>query len=259
MDPSEEGTLLIATSTIVLLAFALTVLAVMIIYRKRKVQHAQEIALMNEKFTSELLQTQLEVQQQTMQHIGREIHDNVGQQLTLAYLYTQQINAATEPGINVQHIATIINDSLTELRNLSRGLVDTHTIASSDLATLIKSECLKIKASGLCDINITVSPGLRELSPAVKIFMLRIFQEFVQNSIKHSGCSLLTVELSQLEKGIQLVSEDNGKGFQADEHHASGAGMTNMKRRAEIIGGTFTLESAPDNGTRMRLFIPTEF
>ena len=148
MDESKEGALLIATAMVVLVAFVITVLAVMIIYRKRKLQHEQEIALMNEKFTSELLQTQLEVQQQTMQRIGQEIHDNVGQQLTLAYLYAQQIRITDEPiAAKVQGVASLINDSLTDLRNLSRGLVDVHSIQSVDLAELIRLECQKVKSA----------------------------------------------------------------------------------------------------------------
>jgi signal transduction histidine kinase len=258
MDETQEGTLLIATSTVVLVAFTITVLAVMLIYRKRKVQHAQEIALMNEKFTSELLQTQLEVQQQTMQRIGREIHDNVGQQLTLAYLYAQQIHTTDTPlAEKVQGVASLINDSLTDLRNLSRGLVDVHAIQSAGLPELIRLECEKVKTAAHCSIDLSMTPTLKELSPAVKIFVLRIFQEFVQNSIKHSKCTLLTVALTQLEKGIQLVSEDNGKGF---SHESSeGVGLTNMKKRAQMIGGTFSLESKQGIGTTMRLFVPTEF
>jgi signal transduction histidine kinase len=258
MDESQEGTLLIATSTVVLVAFVITVLAVMLIYRKRRVQHEQEIALMNEKFTSELLQTQLEVQQQTMQRIGQEIHDNVGQQLTLAYLYAQQIHINDEPiAEKVQGVASLINDSLTDLRSLSRGLVDAHSIHSADLAELIRLECQKVKTTAPCEVKLSITNALKELSPAVKIFVLRIFQEFVQNSMKHSKCSLLTVELSQQEKGIQLVSEDDGKGF--DYETGLGVGLTNMKKRAQMIGGTFFLESNQGMGTKMRLFVPTEF
>jgi signal transduction histidine kinase len=258
MDESQEGTLLIATSMVVLVAFVIAVLAVMLIYRKRRVQHEQEIALMNEKFTSELLQTQLEVQQQTMQRIGQEIHDNVGQQLTLAYLYAQQIHATDESVVaKVQGVASLINDSLTDLRSLSRGLVDVHSIQSADLAELIRSECLKIKTTALFEVKLSITNTLKELSPAVKIFVWRIFQEFTQNSMKHSKCSLLTVELSQQEKGIQLVTEDNGKGF--GEESSQGVGLTNMKKRAQMIGGTFLLERKQGMGTKMRLFVPTEF
>jgi signal transduction histidine kinase len=258
MDESKEGALLIVTSMVVLVAFVLTVLAVMLIYRKRRVQHEQEIALMNERFTSELLQTQLEVQQQTMQRIGREIHDNVGQQLTLAYLYSQQIHATDESvATKVQGVASLINDSLTDLRNLSRGLVDVHCMQSADLAELIRSECMKIKTTALCEVKLSINNALKELSPAVKLFVWRIFQEFAQNSMKHSKCSLLTVELSQQEKGIQLVSEDDGKGF--GEQSSAGVGLTNMKKRAQMIGGTFLLETRLGVGTKMRLFVPTEF
>ena len=112
MDDSSEGLLLIGTTMVVLVAFAMSVLAVMIIYRRRKLQHLEEIKAMNERFSRELLEAQLEVQRQTMQYIGREIHDNVGQQLTLAFLYTQQLHPE-DPKVasQLQSVAKIIDES----------------------------------------------------------------------------------------------------------------------------------------------------
>jgi signal transduction histidine kinase len=89
----ENGYILIGLLVLFYLFFCLHFLTVMLIYRKRKLEHAKEVEIMNEKFTQELLNAQLEVQQQTMQYIGREIHDNVGQKLTLAALYIQQLDA----------------------------------------------------------------------------------------------------------------------------------------------------------------------
>jgi signal transduction histidine kinase len=118
MDDTKEGLLLIGTTMIVLLAFLVTVLAVMAIYRKRKLQHTREISDMNERFGRELLQTQVEVQQQTMKQIGWEIHDNVGQKLTLAVLYAEQLDLG-DPGAaqKISSIASIIHESLGDLRS----------------------------------------------------------------------------------------------------------------------------------------------
>ena len=98
-----------------LMVFLITILAVMIIYRRRKLQHLAEIDKMNERFTGELLQAQMEVQQETMQYIGREIHDNIGQKLTLAVLYVQQLDIAnSRVQEKVDSIAAIINESLAD-------------------------------------------------------------------------------------------------------------------------------------------------
>jgi signal transduction histidine kinase len=260
MDEAQEGSLLIATTMIVLVAFVLTVLAVMLIYRKRRVEHEHQIALMNEKFTREVLQIQLEVQQNTMQYIGREIHDNVGQKLTLAFLYTQQLQIDNaELAAKVQSIGSVVNESLADLRDLSRGLIDVTTMYQADLPEIIKHECDKVQATGLCEVHFT-SGGLDvKISPTIKNFVLRIFQEFIQNTIKHSACSRLDVELVLRPEGLGLASRDNGKGFQMkDGVYTGGVGLMNMKKRAEIIGASIVIQSQPGEGTKMNLFIPKD-
>jgi signal transduction histidine kinase len=96
-------------------------------------------------------------------------------------------------------------------------------------------------------------------SVAVKSFVLRIFQEFMQNSLKHARCSKITVTITELEEGIAFQAADDGIGFEgnADENHR-GLGLNNMKTRAEMMHADFTLTSAPGAGTIMRLYIPSD-
>jgi signal transduction histidine kinase len=255
MDESKEGVLLIATTMVVLVAFALTVLAVMIIYRRRKLQHLQEIRTIEEKFSRELLEAQLEVQRQTMQHIGREIHDHVGQQLTLAFLYMQQMQPENSTASHqLQSIATIINESLADLRNLSRSLTNPSYLENG-LDQLINLECAKVRSTKHCDVTYESNAATLESSGAVKSFVLRILQEFMQNSLKHSQCTRIDVSLDNGPDGLWLHASDNGKGFLETEQH-SGIGLANMRKRATIIGGNLTLESTLQQGTRLKLFIP---
>ena len=256
MDSSQEGILLIATTMVVLTAFALTVLAVMIIYRKRKLQHALEIREINEKFARELLEAQLEVQQQTMQHIGREIHDNVGQQLTLAFLYMQQLQSA-EPNVaeRIQSVTAIIDDAIIDLRKLSKSLTN-DTFMDSDLDQLIKLECSKVRSTRLCKVDFECSSSPIESSDAVKSFVVRILQEFLQNSLKHSQCKTIDVKLFSAENGIILTAMDDGKGFSHDNGQ-SGIGLANMRKRASIIGADLIIDSS-QQGTSLRLFIPSQ-
>ena len=192
-----------------------------------------------------------------MQQIGREIHDNVGQQLTLAFLYTQQIHR-DEPKIAAQakSIAKIIDESLADLRNLSRSLTNPGFV-ESDLDQLIKLECSKVRSARVCEVNFECNTPSLESSDAVKSFVLRILQEFLQNSLKHSQCTTISVELAGNENGIVLSAMDNGKGFTDNNHHA-GIGLANMRKRAAIIGADLTMESSPQQGTRLKLFIPSK-
>ncbi len=255
MDNPQEGILLIATTTVMLIAFALTVLAVMIIYRRRKLQHDQEIKSMNEKFSRELLEAQIEVQRQTMQHIGTEIHDNVGQQLTLAFLRAQAIHA-TDPDAEtqIQSIGKIINGALADLRNLSRSLTDPNLL-EKDMTQLIQLECAKIRSTKLCDINFNGTAPAHDFSTEVKSFVLRILQEFLQNSIKHSKCTAIEIDLVNENNGVLLKAADNGIGFVEAEKQA-GMGLASMRKRATIIGADITIESEAHQGTRLKLFVP---
>lgn len=255
MDDSKEGILLIATSMVVLIAFSLTVLAVMMIYRKRKVEHLHEIGRMNEKFARELLEAQLEAQRQTMQYIGREIHDHVGQELTLAYLLTQQLDAKASKEVNqIKAVGKIINESLNDLRNLSRSLTDS-ALGENDLDQLIKLECYKVRSAKVCQVTYRCRARAIKSSDAVKSFVVRILQEFVQNSLKHSQCTSISVELSAQPDGVMLTAADNGKGFEEVPLHP-GVGLANMRKRAAIIGAELRIESAREQGTRLQLFIP---
>lgn len=108
--------------------FVLFVVAVIMYirkYRQRKKEYLNEIEVKNEIHKRELLATQLEIQQATMQQIGRELHDNIGQKLTLVSLYTQQLlyeNKVPEVSETIEQVSQIINQSLQDLRSLSKNI-----------------------------------------------------------------------------------------------------------------------------------------
>lgn len=257
----NEGFLLIGTSMIILVALVISILAVMLIYRKRKVEHEKEKAMINEEHAKELLTAQLEMQQQTMEYIGREIHDSVGQKLTLASLYAQQIDYEKQyPQISerIAAVGNIINESLSELRSLSKSLTDDH-IGQTDLIILIQQECTKINSTGLCIIHFNTNIQKLPASYTIKNITMRIVQEFIQNSLKHGGCTEININIESTNEGLNIVTTDNGKGFDINQvGNKKGIGLNNMKKRAAIIGAIIKIQSQPGEGTNMQLFIPTE-
>ena len=227
-------------------------------FRRRVTLNEKEKAEINEQHAQELLTSQLEVQQQTMQYIGREIHDNVGQKLTLAALYAQQIDYEKRyPQINdrIVDVSTIINESLSELRSLSKSLTSDY-IAQNDLITLIKTECDKVTAASICTINFSCTIDTMNVSYQEKNIIIRIIQEFIQNSLKHAECSLLEISITDSDEGILIGVADNGKGFLEKEVEGKGIGLNNIKKRAEIIDASVKIETQPGAGTNMQLLIP---
>ena len=206
----------------------------------------------------QIIKTQTDIQQQTMNYIGREIHDNIGQKLTLASLYTQQLayeNKAPQINENIENISAIINQSLAELRELSKSLTD-DAINSMRIAKLLQQECDKINELKKCSVDFNCAVPEIELNYQLKSVLLRICQEFIQNSIKHSQCKNISIEFYKSDSELTLSLSDDGIGFIIDKSMKNGIGLSNMKKRSEIIGGKYSLLSNPKNGTKLSISIP---
>lgn len=209
------------------------------------------------KHEMELFATQMEIQEQTMHHIGREIHDNIGQKLTLASLYTQQLgyeNKAPQVNDSIKNISEIIDESLTELRELSKSLTN-NNITGHGISELLALECEKIKKLKICAVRYTSQVENLLLPYSTKNVLLRITQEFIQNSIKHSQCDSIVVSLSVKNETLKLKLEDDGSGFDQSNLTTNGIGLENIKKRTEIINGEFHLQSNT-NGTKLTITIP---
>jgi len=238
------------------IAFFIAIIIFIVQYRHKKKEHQTMLQTQLETHQKELLATQIEIQRQTMQHIGREIHDSVGQKLTLASLYTQQLayeNKAPQITESIENISAIINQSLSELRGLSKSLTD-NNITDTPLNVLLKEEFHKIAELKVCIVNFTTVLIHSSISYQVKSVLLRITQEFLQNSIKHSKCQNITGQLSENQNAITLSIHDDGIGFDTKIKH-NGIGINNIKKRTEIIGGTLTLQST-SKGTQLFISIP---
>ena len=252
---TEIGKLMILAIAIVTILGCFSVL-LFIIFLKRKNQTIKSKEEAELVYKQELLKTQTEIQAQTMKHIGREIHDNVGQKLTLSSLYLQQMvfeNKAPQINNTINNVNTIINESLNELRNLSKSLTD-DTIENSSMIALIEKECEKVRELKKCTVVFENSLKADITSYQVKSILLRIVQEFIQNSVKHAQCKKINISLSNSYNELQMILKDDGQGFDITTK-SEGIGLKNVKKRVEILKGTSILQSNT-NGTKLTIKIP---
>jgi len=227
-------------------------------YQQRKKEYMNEIEVKNEIHKREILATQLEIQQATMQQIGRELHDNIGQKLTLVSLYTQQLlyeNRVPEVSERIDQISQIINQSLQDLRSLSKTLTDDN-INQKEIVTLIQEEVDNTNTFKRCHVSFEHNFKQLDLGFVHKNVLLRIIQEFIQNSIKHANCKNIFIKLNTSEEILwELNLRDDGIGFNSTEITSNGIGLTNMKNRAAIIGADFSLESQKNTGTTLNIIL----
>ncbi len=254
-----EIAIFVFTATVLALLFIGGIFLFLFIYHKRKVAHLKEKSSLNEAHSQAMLTTQLTTQQETMQHIGTEIHDSVAQKLTLASLYNKQLTVAAVPpsiSIKMEAIGCIIDESLAELRQLSKTLTDPQ-LANADLLYLLREEASRINLSGICTVSIRNTGQPLSLPQEKKNLLFRILQEFMQNSLKHAACTAITILLHQQENMLIVSATDDGKGFDT-ALVSNGIGLQNMKNRALQMNASYRLTSKHGKGTMLNLAIQTE-
>lgn len=243
-------------STCIVFIFIAGIILFILQYRKRKIQYQSEKQAMELLHLNEMKEAALQMQQLTMQDIGREIHDGVGQRLTLASIYSKQLinkNLPDDSKTKLEEISSIINESLIQLRMLSRELANEqeHPI---DLNEFIHQEVEKVKALSVCEVQFDEEKEFF-IDNKKAMFIIRILQEFMQNSLKYAECTKMTISLNRRNEILVLEIKDNGKGF--DQSISSkGIGLHNMKRRAELIGATLEIKSSIGQGTSLHLQLP---
>ena len=226
------------------------------VYRYFKVNKEKKEA--EELYLTQLYATKLEIQQQTMDNIGKEIHDNIGQKLTLASIYMQQLeheNKQTDTKEGIQNISGILNETLWEMRELTKSLTQ-NSISEQLIYDLIQKECERVEKLKIIKVKFLCYDKKLILDTEIKTILVRIVQEFIQNSIKHSECETISIVMHSLKQKATLVLTDDGIGFNLDYNYSNGMGLKNMEKRVKMILGTFAIESKINVGTKITITLP---
>jgi two-component system, NarL family, sensor kinase len=237
------------------------VLAFFVIFQRKK---AQQLADHN-RHQQEILQTQIEIQQQSFENISHEIHDNIGQVLSLIKLNLSLVSEHTDAYPFHEKIVTsttLTSQVINSLRHLSKGL-NPGFVEQLGLSECIRFELERLENAGVFKTTflLTGKPIRPELSKEFVLY--RIVQECLNNIIKHVREGVITVELQYLPGKIAIAVTDNGNGFDIEKVNlsspaAKGSGLGHMKKRMEMIGGTFECISKLGEGTRVCLVVDSE-
>jgi len=144
---------------------------------------------------------------------------------------------------NRELIAQTIND----LRNLSKSLSFEH-IAQLGLVKTIEIEVERINNSGLINAEIFITGEPCSLGEQRELVLFRIYQEALNNTLKHSGAKHLKINLQYSQLLFNLTLEDDGAGFSPDLISNRGSGLRNIENRAALIGAVAIINSLPGKG-----------
>jgi signal transduction histidine kinase len=198
----------------------------------------------------------LRVQENERKRIAREIHDGIGQTLaaikfSLESKLSQAGNVVAPQGSTLESIISLTQSGIDEARRIQ---MDLHPSVLDDLGILatlawFTREYQKVYSHIRIERKTTLNE--EDVPDPLKIVLYRIIQEALNNVAKHSKANLVNLSLTKSEGRIELMIEDNGMGFDL-ENYRKGLGLTSMRERAELSGGSFTIESTQQEGTTIR-------
>ncbi len=228
------------------------------LYQKRKKILVKESETLKLEFEKQLMQSRLEIQEQTLQHISHELHDNLGQVASLIKinLNTLSLQDPEKASIKIEHTKEITRQLITDIKSLSVSL-GADRIAQSGLVKALETEVERLNKTEAFKASFSQQGSIPELNPDKSVILYRMAQEVLNNMIKHSGAKHLSILLQGLENLFILEFNDDGTGFDVTaKKQSGGAGLRNLETRASLIKAQLIMESIPGKGTRVRIELP---
>ncbi len=236
---------------------AIFFIAILLVYQKKRHQHQLEKEKLASDFAEILLQTQLEIKEQTLQNISYELHDNLGQLASLIKIHLNVIphNTPIEASRTIKETKELTVQLIKGIKQLSLGL-NGNRLNEIGLLTALQEEVNRLDKLKLFKIHLKIEGAEFSLSKSKKIILYRMSQEILNNIIKHSNANEVLIKIYFLENLLTLVFHDNGLGFNVVEKlRVRGNGLSNLQNRAAIISANFTIQSNQDKGTTVTIEI----
>jgi signal transduction histidine kinase len=209
-----------------------------------------------------LLRSLVEAQEDERKRLARELHDGAGQTLTglLVRLKTLE-NKAAMPGQreDLRDMQTLVSDTIEQVRTLAHQLrpaaLEEFGLPLA-LEALVKDISDQQGLEGICQCQLES----HEIPDEIEVVLYRIAQEGVTNILRHASASHMRLMVGLVPHGVSMTIEDDGVGFDPaalgvgnEERHL---GLISMKERAEILGGSLDIYTAPEEGTTIQVHVP---
>lgn len=195
----------------------------------------------------------LAVQENERQRIARELHDEIGQTLTVALLTLKRAVDAAPEEIrgDLRDAQEIVRSSLDEVRTIA-GRLRPDVLEDLGLPSALHALCNQFTQAAGIDVVRDIAPHVDRLNPTLELTCYRIAQESLTNIARHSGARHVWLDLHVGAEELSLRIADDGRGGIG----SAGAGIRGMGERALLVQGTLSLTSPSNNGTEVKLVVP---
>lgn len=253
MQEKEEVIFAIIVVIFILIFLGIMFLVILARNNARKNRLLFENERIKKEYEETLLKSRLEIQEHTLNHVSREIHDNIGQLLSLARLELNSIGAEADRGTTDE----LLEMAIAELRSLSHSL-NTNHIKEKGFTQSLEDLLNQFQKSGKFQAFLIQDEDPFQLAEDKELILFRVIQELLNNITKHAQASEIKIELRHQKHLQQIIVTDNGVGFDTHSKKSQGIGLKNISERVAVIGGNLTIFSEIGKGTRINISIPNE-
>jgi signal transduction histidine kinase len=223
---------------------------------------SETTALRSDDQEAAILAGRLIAAQESERHrIARELHDSLGQKLSLLCMDIDSLGAQSGvvPAALAEGIASLSEQARDIVRDVHCLSHDLHPpkLELLGLSPAVADLCHGVSSRYSVRIEFRQSVGSPCVSGDAALCLFRVTQEALQNVVKHSGAKTATVYLTQAQRHIRLHVADDGKGFAGGSNGGVGLGLLSMRERVHMAGGRMVIRSVPGQGTRVGVTLPT--
>ncbi len=247
-----------------MLMMAFFVILFIVFYQKRQLHQEKKLHEIEKDYQRLLLDTALNSEETERRRIAQDLHDDIGTMLSLTKLSLNQLSKlVADSGIKEDQIMrksqALVEETILHVRRITRDLVPT-TLERFGLAAAIEEFINKLDNSK--DLKISLISNTEDSprqSQKTELTIYRIMQELVNNSIRHSQCSMIEINLHVNSTIIELQVTDDGIGFEPDaikDNNLTGLGLLGIESRLAIVDGTINYEKPKMGGSKALALVP---
>ena len=226
-------------------------IVVAVLFGHRLVNYIDRLNHQREVLSKQLLSSVLRTEERSRSQFAKELHDGMGPLLSSAKMSLSAVsteNMSEQQKEILQNTRFVIDEAIRSVREISNNM-SPQVLMDFGLSQGVRNFISRIKSLRAVEIAFETNLHDERFDNDIEVVMYRVVCELINNSLKHSGCTQIEVELLQEESVLALRYKDNGCGFAVEAQTATGGmGLSNITSRIKSLNGTLSISSNENEG-----------
>ncbi|WP_420148897.1 sensor histidine kinase [Spirosoma sp.] len=255
---SIDSSFMIAVGTAVLLMMAVFIIIFVAYYQQKQAKQQLALKELQAQHRRELMAATFRGQEEERKRLAEDMHDGIGTMLSITKMslnqLEQKLGGELQVGFEFQKTRSMIDETMTNVRRISRNLVPTTLERFGLLAAL--EELADRATDGDLEVQLNYPETPVQLPAPLELMLYRITQELVNNAIRHARAEHITIQLICFDNEVRLSVVDDGIGFDFDaimENRQGGLGLRTIESRLNVVNGHVTFDVAPGRGSQIHV------